>query len=46
MIDQYRAGIFKLDELIATRYAIDEINQGCQDLPDGKNISDVVIHDH
>jgi hypothetical protein len=26
--------------------AIDEINQGCRDLPDGKNICSVVIHDH
>jgi hypothetical protein len=42
MIDLYRAGIFKLDELITTRYTIDEINRGCQDLPDGKNICDVV----
>ena len=46
MIDLYRAGIFNLDELITTRYTIDEINRGCQDLPDGKNICNVVIHDH
>jgi alcohol dehydrogenase (nicotinoprotein) len=42
----YRAGIFKLGELITTRSTIDEINRGCQDLRDGKNICDVVIHDH
>jgi alcohol dehydrogenase (nicotinoprotein) len=46
MTGLYRAGILKLDELITTRYTIDEINRGCQDLLGGKSICDVVIHDH
>ncbi|NHU46641.1 NDMA-dependent alcohol dehydrogenase [Rhodococcus koreensis] len=38
----YDAGRLKLDELITTRYTLDEINQGYQDLRDGKNIRGVI----
>ncbi len=34
----YDAGQLKLDELITTRYTLEEVNQGYQDLRDGKNI--------
>jgi len=34
----YQAGQLKLDELITTTYTLDDINQGYQDLLDGKNI--------
>ncbi len=46
MIDLYRSGHLKLDELITKRYRLEEINQGYQDLLDGKNIRGVLIHDH
>lgn len=46
MLDLYRAGHVKLDELITTRYRLEEINQGYQDLFDGKNIRGVVLHEH
>ena len=34
-----------LDELITRRYRLDEINQGYQDLDDGKLIRGVIVHD-
>jgi Zn-dependent alcohol dehydrogenase len=36
----------KLTELITKKYALDEINDGYQDLMDGKNIRGVVVHQH
>jgi NDMA-dependent alcohol dehydrogenase len=41
----YRDGQLKLDELITHRYSLDEINQGYDDLQDGKNIRGVIMHD-
>lgn len=42
MLDLYRSGQIKLDELITTTYQLDEINQGYADLLDGKNIRGVI----
>ena len=41
-----RRGKLKLDELITKRYSLDEINQGYEDMLDGKNIRGVIIHEH
>ncbi|MGC7217876.1 alcohol dehydrogenase, partial [Mycobacteroides abscessus subsp. massiliense] len=38
------AGQLQLDELVTTKYHLEEINQGYQDLRDGKNIRGVIIH--
>jgi alcohol dehydrogenase (nicotinoprotein) len=46
MLDLYRAGDLKLDELITKQYKLEEINQGYQDLLDGKNIRGVIVHEH
>jgi S-(hydroxymethyl)glutathione dehydrogenase/alcohol dehydrogenase len=40
----YRAGQLKLEELITRRYSLDEVNQGYQDLDDGKLIRGVIRH--
>lgn len=40
----YDAGQLKLDELITTRYTLEEVNQGYQDLRDGKNLRGVIVH--
>jgi alcohol dehydrogenase (nicotinoprotein) len=40
----YDAGQLKLDELVTTRYRLEDVNQGYQDLRDGKNIRGIVIH--
>jgi len=45
MVELYQTGDLKLDELITTTYTLDQINQGYQDLLDGKNIRGVVLHD-
>ena len=44
MVELYRAGDLKLDELITATYTLDEVNQGYQDLLDGKNIRGVILH--
>jgi alcohol dehydrogenase (nicotinoprotein) len=41
----YREGQLMLDELITRRYRLAEINQGYQDLDDGKLIRGVILHD-
>jgi alcohol dehydrogenase (nicotinoprotein) len=46
MLDLYRAGKLKLDELVTRQYSLDEINQGYEDLVGGKNVRGVLIHEH
>jgi alcohol dehydrogenase (nicotinoprotein) len=46
MLDLYRAGHLKLDELVTSRYRLEDINQGYQDLLDGRNVRGVLIHEH
>jgi Zn-dependent alcohol dehydrogenase len=46
LLDLYQAGQIKLDELITHRYTLDQVNQGYQDLQDGKNIRGVLLHEH
>ena len=38
----YKSGKLKLDEMITTEYTLDEINQGYQDMRDGKNIRGLI----
>ncbi|MGH9022944.1 MAG: NDMA-dependent alcohol dehydrogenase [Acidimicrobiia bacterium] len=45
LIKLYQGGKLKLDELITRRYKLEEVNQGYQDLLDGKNVRGVIIHD-
>ena len=42
LLAMYREGELKLDELITNRYRLDDVNQGYQDLRDGKNIRGVI----
>ena len=46
MLDLYRTGDVKLDELITGRYRLEEINQGYRDLLEGRNIRGVIVHEH
>jgi S-(hydroxymethyl)glutathione dehydrogenase/alcohol dehydrogenase len=46
MLELYRSGHLKLDELVTNRYRLDEVNQGYRDLTDGKNLRGVMIIDH
>ena len=45
MLRLYQEGKLKLDELITTRYKLDDINQGYEDMHAGKNIRGVIIYD-
>jgi S-(hydroxymethyl)glutathione dehydrogenase/alcohol dehydrogenase len=45
MLRLYQEGNIKLDELITSRYKLDDINQGYLDLHDGKNIRGVIVYD-
>jgi NDMA-dependent alcohol dehydrogenase len=46
MLEMYRRGDIKLDELITSRYRLDEVNQGYEDMRSGRNIRGVIVHDH
>ncbi len=46
MLDLYRTGDVKLDELVTRTYRLEEINQGYQDLIEGRNIRGVILHEH
>ena len=46
LLDLYRAGDLKLDELITRRYPLDEINQGYRDMLEGRNIRGLIVHEH
>jgi len=45
ILDLYRAGKLKLSELITTRYTLDQVNQGYEDMMAGRNIRGVLIHE-
>jgi NDMA-dependent alcohol dehydrogenase len=45
ILDLYRGGQIKLDELVTRTYPLDQINQGYQDMRDGKNIRGVLVYD-
>ena len=45
LLDMYRGGSLKLDELITTRYSLDQINDGYQAMRDGTNIRGVIVYD-
>ena len=45
LLDMYRGGSLKLDELITNRYPLDGINEGYQAMRDGTNIRGVIVYD-
>ncbi len=45
LLDMYRQGQLKLDELITNTYSLDQINEGYQAMRDGKNIRGVIVFD-
>jgi NDMA-dependent alcohol dehydrogenase len=44
LLNLYRDGQLKLDELITNRYSLDDINVGYQAMRDGENIRGVIVH--
>ena len=45
LLNLYRSGHLKLDEIITQRYGLEQVNDGYHDLLAGKNIRGVIIHD-
>jgi S-(hydroxymethyl)glutathione dehydrogenase/alcohol dehydrogenase len=45
LLDLYRTGRLELDGLITRTYTLDEINDGYEDLREGKNLRGVVVFD-
>jgi len=45
LLDMYRAGQLKLDELITKRYTLDQINEGYEAMRNGTNIRGVIVND-
>jgi NDMA-dependent alcohol dehydrogenase len=45
LLNLYMEGKLKLDEMVTKTYTLDEINQGYQDMRDGKNIRGVIVYD-
>jgi alcohol dehydrogenase (nicotinoprotein) len=46
ILDLYRAGSVKLDELVTKKYTLDQINEGYDDLLAGRNIRGIIVHEH
>lgn len=45
LLRMYDSGDLKLDELVTKQYTLDQVNEGYQDLRDGKNVRGVIIHE-
>jgi S-(hydroxymethyl)glutathione dehydrogenase/alcohol dehydrogenase len=45
ILNLYRQGQVKLDELVTTTYALRDVNQGYQDMRDGKNIRGMITYE-
>ncbi|TKJ22879.1 NDMA-dependent alcohol dehydrogenase [Blastococcus sp. CCUG 61487] len=44
LLSLYQEGQLKLDELATTKYKLEDINQGYQDMRDGKNIRGMIVY--
>ncbi|QNG35308.1 NDMA-dependent alcohol dehydrogenase [Geodermatophilaceae bacterium NBWT11] len=42
----YQSGDIKLDEIITRTYTLEQVNEGYEDLLNGKNVRGVLVHDH
>lgn len=45
LIGLYKSGLLKVDEMVSQTYRLEDINQGYQDMLDGKNIRGVITFD-
>lgn len=46
LLGLYQDGRLKLDELVTKRYQLEDINQGYQDMHDGKVIRALIQYEH
>jgi alcohol dehydrogenase (nicotinoprotein) len=42
----YQSGDLKLDEIITRTYTLEQVNEGYDDLLNGKNVRGIVVHEH
>jgi S-(hydroxymethyl)glutathione dehydrogenase / alcohol dehydrogenase len=45
LVGLYKSGLLKIDEMITNTYPLEDINEGYQDMLDGKNIRGVIRYD-
>lgn len=45
ILSNYREGKINLDDLVTTRYKLEDINQGYADMKDGKNLRGLIVFD-
>ncbi|WP_193045099.1 NDMA-dependent alcohol dehydrogenase [Mycolicibacterium baixiangningiae] len=45
LVGLYKSGLLKVDEMVTNTYRLEDINQGYQDMLDGKNIRGVITFD-
>ncbi len=46
VVELYRQGLIKVDELVTNTYRLEDINQGYADMMEGRNIRGVVVLEH
>lgn len=44
LLSLYQEGQLKLEELVTTKYKLEDVNQGYQDMKDGKNIRGMIVY--
>jgi alcohol dehydrogenase (nicotinoprotein) len=44
ILSLYKAGQYKLDELVTNTYSLDDINQGYEDMEAGVNLRGVILY--
>jgi S-(hydroxymethyl)glutathione dehydrogenase / alcohol dehydrogenase len=45
LVGLYKAGLLKVDEMVTSTYRLEDINEGYQDMLDGRNIRGVIRYD-
>ncbi|MGH8979763.1 MAG: alcohol dehydrogenase, partial [Acidimicrobiales bacterium] len=45
LLSLYKDGQLKLDELVTRTYKLEDVNEGYQDLRDGKNVRGLILFD-
>jgi Zn-dependent alcohol dehydrogenase len=45
LVEMYLRGDFMLDELVTTRYPLEQINQAFTDMKAGRNVRGVIVYD-
>jgi S-(hydroxymethyl)glutathione dehydrogenase/alcohol dehydrogenase len=44
LLHLYQEGQLNLDDLVTTKYSLEQVNEGYQDMRDGKNIRGMIVY--